>query len=131
MVRPSWSAEYKFAARDVRARWRAPLGIVAALMKNAQGHDAPIAPIEQAWLCAHDRQGQVAARRPSAALDRRSTQRFCEYQVGTRRCRWPANKEMRRQNSLDTNRPIQVLGRRAPLGGAWEGPESVPKPPFG
>jgi hypothetical protein len=35
MVRPSWSAEYKFAARDVRARWRAPLGIVAALMKNA------------------------------------------------------------------------------------------------
>ena len=48
MVRPSWSAEYKFAARDVRARWRAPLGIVAALMKNTQGHDTPIVPIKQA-----------------------------------------------------------------------------------
>ena len=54
--------------------------------------DTPIAPIEQAWRCARDRQGQVAARRPSAALDRCSAQRLCEYQVGTRRCRRPVEQ---------------------------------------
>ena len=84
MVRPSWSAEYKFAACDVRARWRAPLGIVAALTKNAQGHDTPIVPIKQAWRCAHDRQGQVAALPPSAALDDRYAQRPCEIRAGPR-----------------------------------------------
>ena len=92
MVRPSWSAEYKFAARDVRARWRAPLGIVAALTKNAQGHDTPIVPIKQAWRCAHDRQGQVAALPPSAALDDRYAQRPCEIRAGPRSSRKPVKQ---------------------------------------
>ena len=118
MVRPSWSAEYKFAARDVRARWRAPLGIVAALTKNAQGHDTPIVPIKQAWRCAHDRQGQVAALPPSAALDDRYAQRPCEIRAGPRSSRKPVKQgDALAQNSLDTNRPIQVLGRKARLRG--------------
>ena len=132
MVRPSWSAEYKFAARDVHARWRAPLGIVAALTKNAQGHDTPIVPIKQAWRCAHDRQGQVAALPPSAALDDRYAQTPLRNQGGTQE--FSETSQTRRcpgKNSLDTNRPIQVLGRRAGLQGSpREGPESGRKPSF-
>jgi hypothetical protein len=42
--------------------------------------------------CARGRQGQVAQRWPSATLDRRSAQRPSKKQVGTRRCRSPAEQ---------------------------------------
>ncbi len=63
------SAEYKFVART-RARWRAPLGIVAVVDLNERGHGARVVPSERAWRCARSRQGQVAARWPPATLDR-------------------------------------------------------------
>jgi transposase len=55
-----------------------------------QSRQLPRAPRDD--RCAHDRQGQVAQRRPSAARDGHSAQCPCENQVGTRRCRRPVEQ---------------------------------------
>ncbi len=80
--------------------------------ERADDTTRPITPIEQAWRCAHDRQGQVAARRPSAALDRRSAQRLREYQVGTRRCRRPVEQgDAPAKMALTPSAPYKSKGR--------------------
>ena len=43
MVRPSWSTEYKFVTRDLCARWRAPLGIVAVIENEMNDRTHPVA----------------------------------------------------------------------------------------
>jgi len=82
--RPNTSSWRAICAHDGEL----PLGIVSvadtALEKTR--------PIAQVCRCARGRQGQVAPRWPSATLDRRCAQQPSEKQVGTRRCRSPAEQ---------------------------------------
>ena len=97
--------------RATRARWRAPLGIVAVIDLNERGHGARVVPNERVWRCARSRQGQVAARWPSATLDRRSAQRPSKIRSGRGDVAGPIEQGDAAHNTLDSNRPIQVLGR--------------------
>ena len=94
--------------RAMRARWRAPLGIVAVVDLNERGHDSRVVPTEQVWRCARGRQGQVAPRWPSATLDRRSAQRPRKIRSG-RGDVAPVEQGDAPHNTLDSIRPIQVL----------------------
>ena len=99
--------------RATRARWRAPLGIVAVIDLNERGHGARVVPNEGVWRCARSRQGQVAARWPSATLDRRSAQRPSKIRSGRGDVAGPIEQGDAAHNTLDSNRPIQVPGREA------------------
>src|SRR5208337_1193063 len=71
----------------------------------------PCRPTEQVCRRARDRQGQVAARWPSATLDGRCPQRRTKFRSGRGDVAGQPNKEMPDHNRLDTNRPVQVPGR--------------------
>jgi hypothetical protein len=96
--------------RARRARWRAPLGIVAVVDLNERGHGARVVPNERVWHCARSRQGQVAARWPSATLDSRSAQRPGKIRSGRGDVAGPIEQGDAAHNTLDRNRPIQVQG---------------------
>ena len=97
------------SGRATRARWRAPLGIVAVVDLNERGHGARVVPNERVWRCARSRQGQVAARWPSATLDSHSAQRPSKIRSGRGDVAGPI-EQGDAHNTLDRNRPIQVPG---------------------
>jgi hypothetical protein len=99
--------------RAMRARWRAPLGIVVDL--NKRGHDCRVVPTEQVWRCARARQGQVAARWPSAT-QRRSALRPSKIRWGRGDVAGPIEQEDAAHNTIDSNRPIQVHERIVTVG---------------
>ncbi len=111
--------------RATRARWRAPLGIVAVVDLNERGHGARVVPNERVWRCARSRQGQVAARWPSATLDSHSAQRPSKIRSGRGDVAGPIEQGDAPHKTLDRNRPIHVLGRGAHL---QRPPREGPKP---
>ena len=102
--------------RAMRARWRAPLGIVAVVDLNERGHGARVVPSERVWRCARSRQGQVAVRWPSATLDSRSAQRPSkksgrDEEMSQAR----SNKEMQLATPLTAIAPYKSKGRFDPF----------------
>ena len=96
--------------RAMRARWRAPLGIVALVDLNERGHGARVVPSEQVVRCARSRQGQVAARWPSATLDSRSAQRPSKIKSGRGDVAGRSNKEMPLTKPLTAIAPYKSTG---------------------
>jgi hypothetical protein len=78
--------------RPNTSSWRAICAHDGELPSVSSQLPTASAPIAQVCRCARGRQGQVASRWPSATLDRRSAQQPSEKQVGTRRCRSPAEQ---------------------------------------
>jgi hypothetical protein len=108
------SAEYKFVARDARPMASSPR-YRRRYRSEERGHGARVVPNERVCRCARSRQGQVAARWPSATLDRRSAQRPNKIRSGRGDVAGPIEQGDAAHNTLDTNRPIQVQGSIAGL----------------
>ena len=106
------SAEYKFVARDARPMASSPR-YRRRYRSEERGHGARVVPNERVCRCARSRQGQVAARWPSATLDRRSAQRPNKIRSGRGDVAGPIEQGDAAHNTTDRNRPIQVQGRRA------------------
>ena len=107
------SAEYKFVARDARPMASSPR-YRRRFDLNERGHGARVVPSERVWRSARSRQGQVAARWPSASLDSRSAQRPGKIKSGRGDVAGPIEQGDAAHNTLDRNRPIQVQGRTPP-----------------